>query len=94
MENYSKFYGLSGVILVILALISDNVVQTDVNFKSNPTTVKSYENDSVLLPCYSKGSKNNVIKFSRISPFINSNWCKFRIIILQRIMIDKKKIKN
>lgn len=46
---------LSGVFFVILALISDNGVRTDVNFKSNPTTIKTFENDSVLLPCYSTG---------------------------------------
>lgn len=63
MENHNKnnnnnlrLFSLSGVILVILVLISDNVVQTDVNFKSNPTTVKTYVNDTVLLPCYAKGS--------------------------------------
>lgn len=55
-DNLPKYSRLSGVIFVILTLISDNVVQTDVNFRSNPTTVKTYENDSVLLPCYSKGS--------------------------------------
>lgn len=55
-NNLKKSVYLSGVIFVILTLISDNVVQTDVNFRSNPTTVKTYENDSVLLPCYSKGS--------------------------------------
>lgn len=57
MQNkLPKYFRLSGVISIILTLISDNVVQTDANFKSHPTTVKTYENDSVLLPCYAKGS--------------------------------------
>lgn len=59
MENCQLKKCLSGVILVIFALISDNGVRTDVNFKSNPTTVKTFENDSVLLPCYSTGRENN-----------------------------------
>lgn len=54
MENcYLKQFCKSGVLLVIFALISDNGVRTDVNFKSNPTTVKTFENDSAFLPCNS-----------------------------------------
>lgn len=56
MADYLLKKCLSGVILVIFALISDNGVRTDVNFKSKPTTVKTFENDSVLLPCYSTGT--------------------------------------
>ena len=40
---------------LIIVLISDNLVLGDANFVSVPTTVKTFENDSVLLPCYSKG---------------------------------------
>lgn len=59
MADYLLKKCLSGVILVIFALISDNGVRTDVNFKSKPTTVKTFENDSVLLPCYSTGTERN-----------------------------------
>lgn len=55
MDNFRLNQCLSGVLLVIVALISDNGVRTDVNFKSKPTTIKTFENDSVLLPCYSTG---------------------------------------
>lgn len=55
---------LSGVIFVIFALISDNVVRTDVNFKSKPTTIKTFENDSVLLPCYATGRNENLRQLS------------------------------
>lgn len=57
MENYFLKQFLSGVVLIIFALISDNVVRADVNFKSRPTTIKTFENDSVLLPCYSTGKE-------------------------------------
>ena len=57
MKNYPLKKYLPGVIFVILALISDNGVRTDVNFKSKPTTIKTFENDSVLLPCYSTGNE-------------------------------------
>jgi hypothetical protein len=57
MENCHLKQCLSGVIFIIFALISDNVVQTDVNFKSRPTTIKTFENDSVLLPCDSTGTR-------------------------------------
>ncbi|CRK97760.1 CLUMA_CG011140, isoform A [Clunio marinus] len=53
MESCHLKQCLSGVLIVIAALISDNGVQPDVNFKSKPTTIKTFENDSVLLPCYS-----------------------------------------
>lgn len=56
MENNRLKKCLSGVVVVIFALISDNGVRTDVNFKSKPTTIKTFENDSVLLPCYSTGT--------------------------------------
>lgn len=41
---------------MLLILISDSLVLADVNFVSVPTTIKTFENDSVLLPCYSKGT--------------------------------------
>lgn len=52
------FLRLPGVLLIIFALIiSDNAVKADVNFNSRPTTVKTFENDSLLLPCYSSTGK-------------------------------------
>lgn len=58
---------LSGVLLLTLTLISDNAVGADVNFKSRPTTVKTFENDSVLLPCYpSTGKKTPKKKCQKI----------------------------
>lgn len=48
---------LPGVLMIIFTLISDNVVRADVNFKSRPTTVKTFENDSLLLPCYPSTGK-------------------------------------
>lgn len=44
---------LPGVLIIILMIISDNLA--DVNFKSKATTVKTFENETCLLPCYSKG---------------------------------------
>lgn len=66
---------LSGAIFVTFALISDNVVRTDVNFNSKPTTIKTFENDSVLLPCYSTGRRMLVQSFF-LRLFIFS-WRKF-----------------
>lgn len=43
---------LPGVLIIILMTISDNLA--DVNFKSKATTVKTFENETCLLPCYSK----------------------------------------
>ena len=57
MESYSLKKCLTGVLSLILILISVNTVEADVNFKSHPTTAKVYETDSVLLPCYSTGKK-------------------------------------
>lgn len=57
MENYSLKQCLAGVLLIILVVISDYAVLADVNFQSRPTHVKTFENDSVLLPCYSTGMK-------------------------------------
>lgn len=53
---------LPGVLMIIFALISDNAVRADVNFKSRPTTVKTFENDSLLLPCYSSTGKAKIWK--------------------------------
>jgi hypothetical protein len=61
MEHRRFRQCLSGVFFVIFALISDNGVRTDVNFKSKPTTVKTFENDSVLLPCYSTGRRKHIV---------------------------------
>lgn len=73
MADYDWKKCLSGVILVLCALISDNGVRTDVNFKSKPTTIKTFENDTVLLPCYSTGKRKQkswreFLKFSYSCP--------------------------
>mgnify|MGYP003513797518 CR=1 FL=1 len=60
MENCFLKQCLSGVLLIIFIVISDNGVRADVNFKSRPTTIKTFENDSVLLPCYSTGKKGSI----------------------------------
>ncbi|CAG9805751.1 unnamed protein product [Chironomus riparius] len=53
MKSSSLKKCLTGVLPIILILISDNTIEADVHFKSHPTTAKVYESDSVLLPCYS-----------------------------------------
>ena len=63
MESYSLRKCLTGVLPIILILISDNAVGADVNFKSHPTTAKVYESDSVLLPCYSTGEETFLFGF-------------------------------
>lgn len=37
---------------VILFMLSQTIVICEKPFKSVPVTVKTYENDTVLLPCY------------------------------------------
>lgn len=37
---------------VVLLLLTQNAVLSEKPFKSIPVTVKTYENDTVLLPCY------------------------------------------
>lgn len=83
MEQCRLKLCLSGVFFVICALISDNGVRTDVNFKSKPTTIKTFENDSVLLPCYSTGSES--CKFSM------NNFSQFSAKILRRSLCDDEK---
>lgn len=48
----NKLKSIPGVLLIIFGIINDNKVVADANFKSRPTTVKTFESDSVLLPCY------------------------------------------
>ncbi len=55
--DVKQFRVISGVFLITLVIINKSLVKADVNFKSRPTTVKTFENDSVLLPCYSAGKK-------------------------------------
>lgn len=38
-------------VVLILSVISFKLVLADIRFKSYPTTVKTFENDSALLPC-------------------------------------------
>jgi hypothetical protein len=38
--------------LALISVVNLNLVIADVRFRSIPTTVKTFENDSALLPCY------------------------------------------
>lgn len=41
---------------LMLLLFIRNSVKSEKPFKSVPVTVKTYENDTVLLPCYIEGN--------------------------------------
>lgn len=50
------------MVVVLISIYCIGMISTDSyftsnseNFESIPTTVKTYENDTVLLPCYSVG---------------------------------------
>jgi hypothetical protein len=76
MENELKSARLLAGVLITLALIS-NKVEADANFKSRPTTVKTFENDSVLLPCYLATGKNKLLKEYEEKYFLKSAQKKF-----------------
>lgn len=53
------------IICVLIWIYYVGLIKTDnyftsnsENFESVPTTIKTYENDTVLLPCYSVGELN------------------------------------
>lgn len=55
-----QLYLLGGFLLIIMHCCgvqsTDNYFTTNAQgFRSVPTTVKTYENDTVLLPCYASG---------------------------------------
>lgn len=55
---------------LILYILAQNSVNSEKPFKSIPVTVKTYENDTVLLPCYMDEMgkfKNNIIYFFSIT---------------------------